>query len=140
MKDLLRFVSAYQIIFPRIPKHDPILDDMVNPQQDPVGNRHDGLFGAPAGFETIILVLEVGALLLDRRPGHLQHDGLQMMLSDRALAAFALSGALIVAGTQTAPRYQGCVRREAIQRGTDFRQNIAGRNIGYARRRLHTIQ
>ena len=140
MKDPLGFVSERQVIFPQIPKHDPVFDDMINPQKDPMGNRHDGLFGSPASLESVILVLEVGTLLLDRCPGHLQHNGLQVMLSDGTLTALALSRALIVAGTQTAPRYQRRVRREAVQRGTDFRQDIAGRNIGYAGRLHHAIQ
>jgi len=129
MRYLSRFVSARQVIFPQIPKLDPVLDDMINPKQDPVGNCHNGLLCTPAGFESVILVLEAGALLLDRHPGHLQHSGLQMMLSDWALAALALSGALIIAGTQTAPRDQCPVCRKTIQGGADLRQNIAGRNI-----------
>src|SRR5665811_363809 len=140
MKNLLRFVSERQVISPQIPKINPVLDDMVYTQKNPVCNRRNGSFGPPAGLETVILVLEVGVLLLDRRPGHLDHNGLQMMLPYRTFAALAFPGALIVAGAQTAPGYQGRVLPKTIQGGTYLRQDLTGGNIGYARRLLHAIQ
>src|SRR3989304_3824150 len=142
MRDLLRFVSERQVISPQISKISPVLDDMVSPppQKNPGRNRHNGSLGPPARLETVILVLEVGALLLDRSPGHIDHNGLQMMLPYRTSAALAFAGALIVAGAQTAPGYQCRVLRKTIQGGTYLRQYLTGGNIGYARRLLHAIQ
>ena len=125
MKNLLRFVSERQAISPQIPKINPVLDDMVSPppQKNPVRNRRNGSFGSPACLETAVLVLKVGVLLLDRRPGHLDHNGLQMMLSYRTFAALAFPGALIVAGAQTAPGYPCRVLPKTIQGGTYLRQD-----------------
>ena len=69
----------------------PVFDDVINHQKYPMSNRHNRFFGSPAGLEAVILVLKIGSFFLDRRPRHLNHNGLQTDVFSRDFCRFSAS-------------------------------------------------
>ena len=105
----------------------PSGEHMVDRMAQQVGYRHDSFLVPDLGFEALIFRLKGAPLGPGRRPGAFGQSRPEPRVAVRGVPALILAGALIVPGTDSAPRTQVSGIGKLLHGRSGFGQQIPGR-------------
>jgi hypothetical protein len=97
-------VVLIEMLLAQISEGHPVPDNVVNGFEEAVGYGNNGSSRTSARLEPIVLCPIIRTLRLDGCPGHFDHDGLEVVLANRAFTAVALACTFIISRAKTRPR------------------------------------
>jgi len=102
------------------------LQDVIEGDQDAMGDGDDGAFDPAAAGQAVEAGGEVGVLDFDRGPGGLHQPGAQPAVAMPGSAGEAFAGALVVAGAELGPTGEVSGRWKTGHVDAGFGQDILG--------------